>query len=85
MKVNLPINLKKPLLVAEIGINHNGSLNIAKNETKSSPLKFYEAILFQFVNPKAWTVAIMVASGFFPREENLIADLLCRKARKIKV
>ena len=35
------------------------------------PLKFYEASLFQFINPKAWTVAI-VASGFFPAEENFI-------------
>ena len=35
-------------------------------------LKFYEASLFQFINPKAWTVAITVASGFFPTEENFI-------------
>jgi threonine/homoserine/homoserine lactone efflux protein len=42
----------------------------------SRPLKLYEAALFQFVNPKAWTVAIMVASGFFPREENLIIAVL---------
>ena len=33
----------------------------------SRPLKLYEAALFQFVNPKAWTVAIMVASGFFQK------------------
>ena len=42
----------------------------------SRPLKLYEAALFQFVNPKAWTVAIMVASGFFPKEEALIVAIL---------
>ena len=42
----------------------------------SRPLKLYEAALFQFVNPKAWTVAIMVASGFFPKEEVLIVAIL---------
>ena len=42
----------------------------------SRPLKLYEAALFQFVNPKAWTVAIMVASGFFPKEEILIIAIL---------
>ena len=45
-----------------------------KNSTK--PLKLYEAAFFQFVNPKAWTIAIMVASGFFPRDENLIIAIL---------
>ncbi|GIS77280.1 MAG: hypothetical protein CM1200mP13_06390 [Candidatus Pelagibacterales bacterium] len=34
-----------------------GSLNVASNEEKSRPLKYYEAILFQFVNPKAWVIA----------------------------
>ncbi len=43
---------------------------IKKN--KSRPLKFYEAALFQIVNPKAWTISSMVASGFLPRDENLI-------------
>ncbi len=42
----------------------------------SRPLKLYEAALFQFVNPKAWTVAIMVASGFFPKEEILIIAII---------
>ena len=48
-----------------------GSLNIAKTEDRSRPLKYYEAILFQFVNPKAWSIALTVASGFFPVEENI--------------
>ena len=32
-------------------------------------LKFYEASLFQLVNPKAWTISTMVASGFLPNDE----------------
>ena len=40
------------------------------------PLKFYEASLFQFINPKAWSIAITVASGFFPSEENILIGVL---------
>ena len=39
------------------------------------PLKFYEASLFQFINPKAWSIAVTVASGFFPTEENIFAGV----------
>ena len=46
-----------------------GSISITKKET-GRPLKFYEASLFQFINPKAWTVAIAAVSGFFPSDEN---------------
>ena len=48
-----------------------GSFSLAEKDTKGRPLKFYEASLFQFINPKAWTIAITVASGFFPTEENI--------------
>jgi len=46
-----------------------GSFSIAKEES-GRPLKLYEASLFQFINPKAWTIAITVVSGFFPLEES---------------
>jgi len=46
-----------------------GSISVTKKET-GRPLKFYEASLFQFINPKAWTVAIAAVSGFFPSDEN---------------
>ena len=46
-----------------------GSISVTKKET-GRPLKFYEASLFQFINPKAWTVAIAAVSGFFPTDEN---------------
>ena len=47
-----------------------GSFNSIQKET-GRPLRFYEASLFQFINPKAWSIAITVASGFFPTEENI--------------
>ena len=47
-------------------------LNIISNEEKSRPLKYYEAILFQFVNPKAWVICITAVSLFYPEKENLI-------------
>ena len=42
----------------------------------SKPLKFYEAALFQIVNPKAWTISSMVASGFLPKDGSLILSIL---------
>ena len=47
-----------------------GSFNLKKKES-GRPLMLYEASLFQFINPKAWSIAIAVASGFFPTEENI--------------
>ena len=51
-----------------------GSFSILRKET-GRPLKFYEASLFQFINPKAWSIAVAVASGFFPNEENVIVGI----------
>ena len=53
-----------------------GSLNISITDVKSSPLKYYEAILFQFVNPKAWVICITDVSLFYPEKENLIIGTL---------
>ena len=47
--------------------------SLSNNEKKTGrPLKFHEAALFQFINPKAWVVAITAATAFFPNEENFI-------------
>ena len=51
-----------------------GSFSVIKKET-GRPLKLYEASLFQFINPKAWSIAITVASGFFPTEENIFVGV----------
>ena len=53
-----------------------GSLNISITDVKSSPLKYYEAILFQFVNPKAWVICITAVSLFYPENVNLIIGTL---------
>jgi len=52
-----------------------GSFDMVKKEI-GRPLRFYEASLFQFINPKAWSIAITVASGFFPTEENILIGIL---------
>ena len=48
-----------------------GSLNIHKTENKSKPLRYYEAIIFQFVNPKAWVICITAVSLFYLEKENI--------------
>ena len=53
-----------------------GSLNIKENKETGRPLKFYEASLFQFLNPKAWIVAITAASVFFPKEESFLTGII---------
>ena len=45
-------------------------------EDDSRPLKFYEAALFQIVNPKAWTISSMAASGFLPKEREWLDQFL---------
>ena len=52
-----------------------GSFSMVQKET-GRPLKFYEASLFQFINPKAWSIAVTVASGFFPSNENIIIGVI---------
>ena len=52
-----------------------GSLKVGDKDT-SSPLKYYEAVIFQFVNPKAWIICITAVSLFFPREESLPISIL---------
>ena len=58
-----------------LGYKIIGSFNKIK-EDDSRPLKFHEAALFQIVNPKAWTISTMVASGFLPKDEKLIISIL---------
>jgi threonine/homoserine/homoserine lactone efflux protein len=52
-----------------------GSFSSVQKES-GRPLKLYEASLFQFINPKAWSIAIAVASGFFPVEENIFIGVI---------
>ena len=59
------------LYLLYLGYKIIGSFSKIKNDG-SRPLRFYEASLFQLVNPKAWTISTMVASGFLPKDERLI-------------
>ncbi len=52
-----------------------GSINI-KNEEANRPLRFYEAVLFQFVNPKAWVICSNAVILFFPKEENILLSIV---------
>ena len=58
-----------------LGYKIIGSFSKIK-EDDSRPLKFHEAALFQIVNPKAWTISSMAASGFLPKDGNLILSIL---------
>ena len=58
-----------------LGYKIIGSFSKIK-EDDSRPLKFREAALFQIVNPKAWTISSMAASGFLPKDESLIFSIL---------
>ena len=58
-----------------LGYKIIGSFSKIKQDN-SKPLKFYEAALFQIVNPKAWTISSMAASGFLPNEGNLIISII---------
>ena len=50
----LPV-YKKPLLIAEIGINHNGSLHLAKEMIKLAKKYNFDFVKFQKRNPKIST------------------------------
>ena len=62
------------LYLLYLGYKIIGSFNKIKDDG-SRPLKFYEASLFQLINPKAWTISTMVASGFLPKDERLIISI----------
>ena len=62
------------LYLLYLGYRILGSFSKIK-EDGSRPLKFNEAALFQLVNPKAWTISTMVASGFLPENGNLFFSI----------
>ena len=62
------------LYLLYLGYRIIGSFSKIK-EDGSRPLKFYEAALFQIVNPKAWTISSMAASGFLSQGENLTLSI----------
>ena len=63
------------LYLLYLGWKMIGSFSSLQKNT-GRPLRFYEASLFQFINPKAWSIAVTVASGFFPTEENIFIGVV---------
>ena len=63
------------LYLIYLGWKMLGSFSSIQKKT-GRPLRFYEASLFQFINPKAWSIAVTVASGFFPSEENIFIGIV---------
>ena len=62
------------LYLLYLGYKIIGSFSKIK-EDDSRPLKFHEASLFQIVNPKAWTISSMAASGFLPKDGDLFFSI----------
>ena len=63
------------LYLLYLGWKMIGSFSLVKKDS-GRPLKLYEASAFQLINPKAWSIAIAVASGFFPTEENIFVGII---------
>ena len=40
------------------------SLNVPKAESRDRPFTIFEAVLFQWINPKVWAVAMAAAAGY---------------------
>ena len=63
------------IYLINLGYKIIGSFNKIK-DNDSRPLKLYEAALFQIVNPKAWTISSMAASGFLSNDGSLLIYIL---------
>ena len=48
----------------------------AENSGKSRPMGFIEAVAFQWVNPKAWVMALGAVSGYFNADRPLISGAI---------
>ena len=62
------------LYLIYLGWKMIGSFSMTQKET-GRPLRFYEASLFQLINPKAWTISSMAASGFLPKDGDLFFSI----------
>lgn len=51
----------------------SGSLGVA--DSGGRPMRFYEAALFQWINPKAWAMALS-ASALYTRPEAMLASVM---------
>jgi threonine/homoserine/homoserine lactone efflux protein len=56
-----------------LGIKMLGGSGPANSRSSSRPVSFFEAALFQFLNPKAWVMTITAATMFLPHELGVLA------------
>lgn len=42
-----------------------------KDDTPARPMRYWQAVLFQWINPKAWTMAIATLAMFAPQGESV--------------
>ena len=52
-----------------------GSLNIKNSTESAKPLTYFEAIIFQFVNPKAWVICTTAVSSFYLNKKIFLLEL----------
>ena len=72
------------IYILYLGYKIIGSFSKIK-ENDSRPLKFHEAALFQIINPKAWTISSMAASGFLPKDGNLVYSIFFIANSSVKI
>jgi len=56
-----------------LGIKMLGGSGPANSRSSSRPVTFFEAAVFQFLNPKAWVMTITAATMFLPHELGVLA------------
>jgi threonine/homoserine/homoserine lactone efflux protein len=60
------------LLYLAWGIATSGAPSIDSEKDKSKPLSFVSAAAFQWVNPKAWVMAVSTFSTYVPGKANVV-------------
>lgn len=56
-----------------LGIKMLGGSGPVNSRSSSRPVTFYEAAVFQFLNPKAWVMTITAATMFLPHDLGVLA------------
>jgi len=51
---------------------HHGPQDLPSSQDEAKPLGFWAAVLFQWVNPKAWVMAVTIMSAYMPPGAGLL-------------
>ena len=74
----LGVTIGFTIMILAVGLATAGTSNPVVTD-EARPMTFFEAALFQWVNPKGWMVALRVAANYVSLE-NLWADLMALSA-----